>query len=88
MRTIYRYPLRVTDHQTVTGPGLSRVVSVDNRRGELEVWAEVDTSQPSRTIDVVIVGTGNPMAGRVEDCAYVGHVIDGQFIWHIYAEEG
>lgn len=82
MRTIYRYPLRVTDVQTITGPGLGRVVAVDNRRGELEVWAEVDTHDVEMTRSVIIVGTGNPIppgAGR-----HVGHYIDGPFVWHIY----
>lgn len=85
MRTIYRYPLRVTDVQSITGPGLSRVIAVDNRRGELEVWAEVDDAQPERTATIRIVGTGNPRM-HDSDVPYVGHVIDGPFIWHIYAE--
>lgn len=82
MRTIYRYPLRLAEVQTITGPGLGRIVAVGNSRGELEVWAEVDTHDMEMVRTVTIVGTGNEIphgAGR-----HVGHVIDGPFVWHIY----
>lgn len=85
MRTVYRYPLLVTDVQTITGPGLSRVIAVDNRRGELEAWAEVDDAQPVDSRRVYVVGTGNPRM-HDSDADYIGHVIDGPFVWHVYAE--
>ena len=84
MRTIYRYPLRVTDVQTITGPGLDQIVSVDNRRSELEVWGEVNTAEIDVTWKVYVVGTGNS-ADHVVWADHVGHVIDGPFVWHVYA---
>lgn len=85
MRTIYRYPLKRVERQDITGPGLSRVVSVSRERGEIEVWAEIDTQQPMNTIQIVLVGTGQPHMDKFETDYYIGHVIEGQYVWHLYA---
>ena len=88
MRAIYRQPIEITDEQTLVAPGAGEVLSVEDRRGEPEVWYTVDTQAPARSLVVWVVGTGNPIP---EDCQkhghYVGHflAVGGSFVGHVYA---
>ena len=59
---IFRYPLAITDYQTVKMPAKSKVLTAQIQKGELFVWAMVDPSEPS-TVDYPfwIHGTGHPV---------------------------
>lgn len=93
MRTIWRQGLRLIEKQTITAPGLRRVLSVDNRRGradEPEAWFEVDTDAAPRSLDIFIVGTGGPFPDELHyglEQYYLGHLIQGPYIWHLYSVE-
>lgn len=90
MTKIWRQTINITDRQTLAGPGLRRVLAVDNSRNDLEawgiaeVWFEVSPGQPERSIDLIIVGTGHTVPDDAGD--YIGHLIadGGTFVWHFY----
>jgi hypothetical protein len=84
MRTIHKYPLYVTDMQVVMMPVGARILSVDNQRDMLTLWAEVDTEAPSEGRVIHVAGTGNPL-NAPSDSDFIGTVQMGQFVWHIYA---
>lgn len=66
---IYKYPLVVTDVQTVLLPIGARVLSVQDQGswdGALALWAVVDAHQQSVERKVYIVGTGNPLPEPVK----------------------
>lgn len=90
MKSIYRQDLKVTEVQTVTAPDLRRILNVSSERGRPEVWFEVDTALPPRTLTLWIVGTGNPIPAEVtngRESTYVGLFITsgGAFVWHLYS---
>lgn len=56
---IYRYPIKITDTQTVLMPINAKILCVQIQRDELFLWAQVEpfnTDKNARTID--IFGTG------------------------------
>lgn len=59
MTTIYKYPLVITDQQTVVMPKSARLLSAAVVRGEVVVYAMVDTDQPGDPRTFWIIGTGH-----------------------------
>lgn len=84
MRTIYKYPLDLTDSQILHLPSSAKPLSVQLQGEQLCMWAEVNTGVGGRKeVVITIVGTGHPIPpGAVH---YLGTVQQGQFVWHVYA---
>ena len=91
MIAIWRQELALVEKQEITAPGLRRIVAIDNRRkrvDEIEAWFEVDTDAEDRTLEVYIVGTGHEVPEAVTrgwEQTYLGHLIDGPWVWHLYS---
>ena len=88
MTSIWRQELALVDKQEITAPGLRRIVAIDNKRGGIEAWFEVDTDAEDRTLEVYIVGTGHDVPEAVTrgwESTYLGHLIDGPWVWHLYS---
>lgn len=87
MRTIWKYNLSRTDLQKIQMPIDAELLYVDNQGGPT-LWALVDTDNPSVERLICIVGTGHPIPGPEISgrfaYAYVGSVLDGPFVWHIF----
>ena len=86
-RRIWRQTVDRADRQTLTAPGLVRVLSVSSERGVLEAWFEVIPGEPGRSIDLIVVGTGHEIPA--DAACYVGTDIPagGTFVWHFYTTE-
>jgi len=80
MQTIYKYPLEITDRQSVWMPARAKLLTVQMQHGVLCLWAEVDTMNPDEEIAIAVYGTGNPCAGG----QYIGTAQDGPLVWHVY----
>lgn len=84
---VYRVNLDVTDAQIVHLPSESRILSVQENRGELSLWALVDIHQPDVKRWVYVVGTGNPIDFDPRTSPYFGTVqMDGgrRGVWHVF----
>ncbi len=77
MITVYKYPLVVTDEQTIEAPDDVQWLSVASQGPLLFVWALVDTERPKVQHRFVIVGTGNP-ADHVVGLRHLGQVHPAQ----------
>lgn len=88
MRTIFKYPLELTDKQNIKLPYSARITAKPihaglDPQGELCVWAECDKdSGKFATVTIYIVGTGNPLPD--ETSVHIGSVTQGSFVWHVY----
>lgn len=84
MKTIYKYPLQITDEQTVTGK-IDYMLTVKEQNGGLCLWAVVDDTLTERSISIRIVGTGHPFPDS-NDCIHIETVVMpyGAFVWHIF----
>jgi len=95
MKTIWKAPIRPdAEHGTTwklkiparrgakaLSVGLQKVKGVDT----VMVWFEVDPDELGETMILYSVGTG---CGEIpKDCRFIGTVIEGEYVWHIYAEK-
>lgn len=59
MKTIYKYAIGVNGR--VVAPRGAKFLTVHEQNGEICVWAEVDTDEPSVEHNFFYVGTGFPV---------------------------
>jgi hypothetical protein len=87
MKTIYKYPLEITDTQEILIPHDSVILDIQFQNDTLCLWALIsDTEETSKDkITVNIVGTGNP-ASHVDTSRYIGTVqqFGGSLVWHVF----
>jgi hypothetical protein len=83
MKTIFKYGLDLTDKQKIQLPAGAIILSTMMQYGQLRLWCEVE-SETTRTEEreIMIVGTGNPINSTAYK--YIGSVIDGSFVWHVF----
>jgi len=83
-RTIWKFPLPLSDSVAIAMPERSRVLSVGVQSGgvrQLQLWADVNPGAAIVIRRFEIRGTGHPLGdvGR-----FIGTVIDGPFVWHVF----
>jgi hypothetical protein len=89
MRTIWKFPLKIADSQTIDVPDGAQFLCVQAQGDVPTAWFKVNTTNTSKQAwQVFIVGTGNPYpeeaANRAAD--YVGTVQTdgGSLVWHVW----
>lgn len=86
MKVIYKYPIACTDSQNVFMPTGCKILTVQNQKGIICIWALVDTNAPSECVKIRILATGQPIDN---DCLeYLGTVqfAFGDVVYHIFKE--
>ncbi len=79
---IYKYPLRITDFQSISVPEGAQILDVQVQNGQIQLWALVDDINLFRSRTIRIIGTGNtiyPQPGT-----YIATVQLNGFVWHIF----
>lgn len=61
MKTIWKFPLRVADKQTIEMPAGAQILSVQSQGETACLWARVDSDAPKEPRVVAIFGTGHAM---------------------------
>lgn len=88
MKTVYKYPLEITDEQAVLLPSDYKVLTVQSQGDQLCLWAEVDTMTKLVRRAVRVIGTGNPLPDDNGVYSYVGTAqmqrVGKTFVWHVY----
>lgn len=84
MRTIWKFPIQVTDLQSVTMPDGAKILTAAVQRGQPCLWAEVDPSAPMCERSIAIFGTGHELPD--DPGSYIGtfQVDHGVFVFHVY----
>lgn len=86
MKTIYKYPLTLTDRQQIKLPRDAQILDVQIQGHQLMLWALLDGNATPRPRDVCVVGTGRE-ASHVDGMDHVATVQAGGFVWHVFAEK-
>lgn len=83
MKTLWKYPLRITHEQVVEVPigAKLRKFALDPENS-ICVWFEVDTEAVKTKVRLFIVGTGNELPN--DATRYYGSVTRGNYVWHLY----
>lgn len=84
MRTIWKFPLRLEDIQTVMMPGGAVILSVQAQHGVICIWAIVETTAIKTTRSFSILGTGHDASFPVSSLKFLGTVLMGAFVWHVF----
>ena len=86
MNTIYKYPIKLSTHQTVEMPKGSRILSVADQNGTICIWAQVtreETIMESRTIEIAGTGDVYPTNDSATRC-FLGTVVIDPFVYHVF----
>lgn len=83
MRTVWKFPLALKPEQTIELPKGAVILftAVPAMAGEVTMWALIGADREMEPRRFAIRGTGHEVE---EDLLYVGTVIDGSFVWHIF----
>lgn len=84
MKTIWKFPLRITDEQWVSMPRGARVLSVQMQGDQACVWAIVESAATQEMRRLVILGTGNPIGDSGETLTFIGTFQQPPFVWHLF----
>lgn len=89
MKTIYKYPLAITDMQTILMPKGAKVLTAQLQKGELMLWAMVDTDPilPKDARLFFIYGTGHPVADTdTQRYLTTFQLSDGALVFHLFED--
>lgn len=84
---VFKYKLAIEDHQKLTLPVHSTILSVINQNEEVVLYAKVNDEQKNTSdIDIYIHGTGHEVAKEAD--LFLGTVAlrNGVFILHVFAD--
>lgn len=83
MKTIYKYPLQITDRQTIDMPGDAQLLTVQMQLGVPCLWALVEPEMPQRNHVIQIYGTGHP----ADDAGvYIATFQTGPYVFHVFED--
>lgn len=86
---IYKYPLQLTDDQTVQMHGESpRILSVQIQHDGLCMWALVDETAALHPVKIHVYGTGNKIPDHTWMFLFLGTVqlYGGRMVFHVFLE--
>lgn len=88
MSVIYKYPLEVTDKQSVNLPKGCQILSVQTQFGKPCLWALVDEHEEKEPRIIHTFGTGNEISIDTENLSYIStYQLDGGgLIFHTFVE--
>lgn len=86
MSTVWKYPLEITDEQTIKLPAAAVTLFVGLQRGSLCLWALVDPDNELTERKFRIAGTGHPIDYHHHDLEFIGTVLmhGDTLVWHVF----
>lgn len=87
-RRVYKYPLLLTDNQTLHIPNGGQILCVQMQGGDLCLWALVNPNYPLVPREIRVAGTGHPIQQDI--VAYIGTVQlpGGVLVYHVFEVRG
>jgi hypothetical protein len=88
MKTIWKFPLEVTDFQHIKVPKGYRILTVRVQYDRPTLWAMVDPNETDvGPVEIRIFGTGHPMPD--DPGRYIGtfQMSGGSLVFHVFGPE-
>lgn len=86
MKTIYKYPIKITDEQIINMPIGANIISIQMQNKIATIWAIVSTKEILTSVKIRVFGTGEEIpVGSV--LRHVGSVQDRGYVWHIFIDD-
>ncbi len=88
-RTIWKYPIPITDAFTIDMPRGARILSLDTQNGGPTIWALVDPAAEKVPRAFRLFGTGHEVEIDTERADFIGtfQVSDGALVFHLFARK-
>lgn len=85
MTTIWKFPIRVADEQSVRMPEGAKILHVGVQNETPCLWAMVESTAPQESRIIAMRGTGHPASG-LEGAAFLGTIFmyGGQLVFHVF----
>lgn len=85
MKTIYKYPIEITDEQVIEMPSGANILNVQMQNDTVNIWAMVDPKEYAVPVKLRIIGTGNSIPPGLA-LRYIGTVQAARFVWHVFID--
>jgi len=82
--TIWKFPLAITDRQTVTMPEGARILNAQMQGQTLCLWALVNPAAPGKDREIEVLGTGNPAPDENRCYISTTQMHGGALVWHVF----
>ncbi|PIF44317.1 hypothetical protein CLU96_1260 [Chryseobacterium sp. 52] len=84
MKTIYKYPLKTTDQQTITMHVGAEILKLKDQHGTPCLWVKLDTSNAVGDRTFLTFGTGHVLPENEMD--YIGsyHLHNSELVFHVF----
>jgi hypothetical protein len=86
-QTIWKYPLEITDIQTLMMPEGAEILSAQMQGDVLCLWALVNQDAPKQRREIEVLGTGNPAPEAKRRYISTVQMRGGTLVWHIFERE-
>lgn len=83
-KTIWKFPLDITDLQPVRMPQGAQILSVQMQYDRLVLWAVVDPEAKGELRTIEIIGTGNLVNPASRQFIGTVQMNGGLLVWHIF----
>ena len=86
-KTIWKFPLEITDSQIIELPSDYNIIGVYNQKEKLVLYLEVDPDSPKKDYLFEIFGTGHPIPEIKGYRTFIGTCLfnDGDLVFHVYS---
>jgi len=84
MKSVWKFPLEITDVNVVIMPKGAKVLTVQMQNGTPTIWALVDIGVESVERRFKLHGTGHNFNDYGDYATYVGTFQDGPFVGHLF----
>lgn len=90
MRTIWKYPLAITEQQTIQMPQGAKVLDVQRQGDDACLWAEVESNAPKEARIFWVFGTGHVIPEEFSPREHVGtfQLRELRLVFHVYEYTG
>lgn len=83
--TIWKFPLEITDRQTVSMPGGAQILTVQTQNGTPCLWALVDEGESEKEDrSIYTQATGGPFVDDPGDLIYIGTYQLPTLVFHVF----
>lgn len=89
MKTIYKYPIELTDEFEIEMPIGAEIISVHTQNGIPYLWAIVDCPN-TELRKFSLIGTGNPLENEFSKEDFIGTflVYEDALVFHLFERRG
>lgn len=84
MNTIFKYPINITDRQTINIPRNAKILCVQTQHEKPCLWAKVDSDEPLVHRMIITHGTGHPIPETTGEYIGTYQLKSGALVFHVF----